>query len=254
MTEKIPLLEFDPTREAIIEPSRVVKPKDVPEHCVITFFADVVKKFAQEYPFKKIAQQKAESGVLPVWEFEYEGKRIAAFQTGVGAPLAAGMLEELIARGVKKFVVCGSCGVLDSDLPVGQVIVPTAAIRDEGTSYHYLPPSREVEVPAHILSKVVSSLDEDGIPHIQTKVWTTDAIYRETRARFEQRKKDGCLAVEMEASALLAVAQFRNVELGYLLYGGDDLAGDKWDSRSFVHAHGAREKLFWLAVKACLKL
>ena len=73
-----------------------------------------------------------------------DDERVALFHPGVGAPLAAGLLEEVIASGCKKFIACGGAGVLDREIAVGHLIVPTAAIRDEGTSYHYLPPGREV--------------------------------------------------------------------------------------------------------------
>ena len=84
-------------------------------------------------------------GPNPVYTLELDGQRLAVVHPGVGAPLAGGFLDELIALGCRRFIACGGAGGLNRDLVVGHVIVPTAAVRDEGTSYHYLPPSREVE-------------------------------------------------------------------------------------------------------------
>src|SRR3954463_5348363 len=81
----------------------------------------------------------------PTYEMDIDGRRLTLFHPGVGAPLAAAMLEEAIALGCRKFVACGGAGVLDRSIALGHLVVPTAAIRDEGTSYHYLPPAREVE-------------------------------------------------------------------------------------------------------------
>ena len=90
--------------------------------------------------------------------------------------------------------------------------------------------------------------------YILSKTWTTDAIYRETQAKVQRRKAEGCIAVEMEAAAFFAVAQFRNVQFAQLLYGGDDVSGSEWDSRLWDSHTSVREKLFWLAAEACLSL
>ena len=133
------------------------------------------------------------------------------------------------------------------------MIVPTAAIRDEGTSYHYLAPSREVEPAPSAVDAAATVLGERDVPFVTGKTWSTDGIYRETRARTARRREEGCLVVEMEAAALFAVARFRGVPLVYLLYAGDSLAGEEWDRRDWQH-HDSRESLFWLAAAACLRL
>jgi purine-nucleoside phosphorylase len=86
------------------------------------------------------------------------------------------------------------------------------------------------------------------------KTWTTDGIYRETRARMSRRRDEGCTAVEMEAAALFAVAQFRNVTLGQILYGGDNLDASQWDSRGWQDRWSIREMLVELAAEACLAI
>ena len=93
------------------------------------------------------------------------------------------------------------------------------------------------------------------MPYARGKTWTTDGIYRETPARIARRRDEGCLTVEMEAAAFFAVAEFCGVTFGQMLYAGDDLSGDTWDMRDFIHGQASlRERLFWLAADACLRL
>jgi purine-nucleoside phosphorylase len=92
------------------------------------------------------------------------------------------------------------------------------------------------------------------VNYLLAKTWTTDAFYRETRQKVALRKAEGCLTVEMEAAAMFAVAQFRQVQIGQILYGGDNLDGEAWDSRDWVKRWSSREKLVGLAVEACLAL
>jgi uridine phosphorylase len=189
-----------------------------------------------------------------LYEIEYGGRRLAFFHPGVGAPIACGLLEEVIAFGCRKFIVCGGAGVLDKEIAVGHLVVVTSAVRDEGVSYHYLLPGREVLAhPAGVavLQKVLSA---HSLPFRLGKTWTTDAPYRETPARIASRRAEGCLAVEMEAAALMAVAEFRGVMLGQVLYGGDDLSGDVWDNRGWQSRREIREALFWTAAEACFDL
>lgn len=249
-----PILEFDPTPTAIIEPSRILKPIAIAEHCVLCFFQDVINDLREDGRLHEIHTLGSEMGPNPVYELTIDGRRLALFHPGVGAPLAAAFLEELIALGCRKFIACGGCGVLDGTIAVGHVVVPVAAVRDEGTSYHYLPPSREVEASQSAIEAIQTTLDRHAVPYLLGKTWTTDGIYRETHARMARRRAEGCLTVEMEAAAFFAVAQFRGTVFGQLLYGGDDLTGEVWDGREWQKDASTREKLFWLAAEACLLL
>lgn len=254
MEEGYPILEFDPNPEAVIEPGREIKAIDIPEHCVICFFSEVFAKLSQDGTAKVLAELRWENGPHPVYELEVGGRRLAAFHPGVGAPLAAGLLEEVIALGCKKFVSCGGAGVLDRDVAIGQIVVPVSAVRDEGTSYHYLPPGREVNASPDGIAAIERVLKKHRHDYIVAKTWTTDAPYRETPSKVQLRKSEGCLTVEMEAAAFFAVAQFRGVVFAQMLYGGDDVSGDKWDTRSWQDRESVREQLFWLAAEACLDL
>jgi len=97
-------------------------------------------------------------------------------------------------------------------------------------------------------------MNKRGLPYLIGKTWTTDAPYRETPKRIAARRAEGCLVVEMEAAALMAVAQFREVQLGQVVYGGDDLSGSRWDNRGWQSRSEIRQNLFWLAVEACLSM
>ncbi len=253
-TSDAPILEFDPSPVAVIEPSEVIAPSQVPAHAVLCFFQDVIARVVAEHDGKVIDHLVSEIGRNPLYELSIQGRRLALVHPGVGAPLAAATLEELIARGCRAFVACGGAGVLVPDVILGHAIVPTAAVRDEGTSYHYLPSAPESFPTAQAVEAIADSLGEHHVPFVTGKTWTTDAIYRETRAKLERRVANGCLTVEMEAAAFFAVASFRGVEFGQLLYAGDDLSGDAWDQRGWDEHADGRELMFRIAADAVLRL
>jgi uridine phosphorylase len=251
---KFPILEYDGAREAILEPAKVIESIDVPEHCVICFFAEVIESLVDSHDAKILAHSISQIGKHPLYEIDYEGHRLAFFHPGIGAPLAIGLLEETIARGCRKFMVCGGCGVLEKQIAVGHLLLPVSALRDEGTSYHYLPPSREIEMDPHVAAAIEAVLQRHGLEYLKTRTWTTDAIYRETQQKAAIYREQGCLAVEMEASAFFAVAKFRNVLLGQILYGGDAVLQDAWDGRTWSSREDIRRNLFWLAAEAVFEL
>jgi uridine phosphorylase len=249
-----PILEFDPSPTAVIEPNQVIDPIDVPSHVVLCFFQDVIEKVVEEHAGRMVDMLVSEIGQNPIWEIAFDGARLAIVHPGVGAPLAAGFLEELIARGCRSFVACGGAGVLVPDVALGHVIVPTSALRDEGTSYHYLPASRRASPSPRAVDAIVRTLERHAVPYVQGATWTTDALYRETRDKLERRVAEGCLTVEMESAAFFAVAAFREVTFGQLLYAGDDLSGEAWDQRGWDDHVEGRELLFRLAAEAVIQL
>jgi uridine phosphorylase len=179
----IPLLEFDAGRVAIIEPARVIHRIDIAEHCVLCFFQEVIRELVHEGAnARHVHTGRSEAGDYPVYELDYGGRRLAVVSPGVGAPAAAARLEHMIALGCRKFIACGGAGTLDSAIAVGHIVVPDSAVRDEGASYHYLKPAREVAPTARALAAIESVLREDHHEYIRGKTWTTDAVYRETRA------------------------------------------------------------------------
>jgi uridine phosphorylase len=249
-----PILDHDPTREAFIEPARVVKKRDMPRHCIICFFPDVIEKVVSAYDAQVLVKNRWEDGPHPVYEIEYREQRLAFFHPGIGSALSAALLEEVIAFGCRKFIACGGCGVLEKEIAAGHLLVVSAAVRDEGASYHYLLPANEVLANPRAVKVLVDLLAERGIPHLVGKTWTTAAPYRETPAKIRMRNEEGSLAVEMEAAGMMAVAEFRQVPFGQILYAGDDLSRAEWDNRDWQTRSEVREKLFWLAADAMLSL
>ena len=249
-----PILEHDSAREAIINPESRLGDMKLPERCVICFFPEVFRNLERTGQAHVVHTISDDSGDNKIYTIELRSEKIAAMHPGVGAPLAVARLEQLIALGCRQIIACGGAGVLDSSIDVGAILIPTSAVRDEGTSYHYLPAAREVAANEAAVAAIKAVLDETGIPYLETKTWTTDGIFRETPAKIEKRRTEGCLAVEMEAAAFFAVARFRGVAFGQILYGGDDVSGSEWDYRDWKDQASTREKLFWLAVEACLRI
>ena len=251
---EFPILEFDVNPIAKIEPLNVVAKIEVPECCVITFFGDVIEQMLQSGKLKQIATFYTATVHLPIYETEYNGKAIAIIQGFLGAAGSAAQLEELIAMGFSKFIVCGAAGVLQKGIQVGHLVVPYSTVRDEGVYYHYVEPSREIECNEHALSTIEKHLQNRSIPYINAKTWTTDAFYRETEDKIALRVSEGCVTVEMEAAAFFAVSKFRNVVLGQVLFGGDDLSSVEWDSRSWKSREEIRKNLVEISFEICLQL
>jgi len=249
-----PILEFDENKEAMIQPDKVFEPIDIPKHCVLPIFQEVIDKLVENKRTKFIHNVESEVGLLPVYEIQAYDKPVAVINPGVGAAFVGAVLEELIALGCKKFIACGGAGVLRKDIVRGMVVVVNSAVRDEGTSYHYLAPSREVNANTKVIEVIERGLQKHKIKYLVGKTWTTDGVYRETQDKIALRKSEGCLTVEMEAAAFLAVSQFRGVEFGQILTAGDDVSGEEWDRRYYNRRASHREKLFWLAVESCLLL
>ena len=252
--QKYPLLEFDPNEVSVINPHEILKPIDIPEYCVITFFKDVIAEYVKENKVTQITSLRCETMDLPIYETEINGKKICLTQGFLGAAGSAGFLEEMIALGIKKFIVCGGAGVLRKDIAEGHIILPDCALRDEGLSYHYVKPGREISADEHAVAIIAKEFSERNIAYIKGKTWTTDAFYRETKDKIALRVSEGCICVEMEASAFMAVAQFRKVTLGQILYGGDDVSGDEWDSRKWQSRGDIRRALVELSMEICLNL
>lgn len=157
--------------------------------------------------------------------------------------------------GAKKFVLFGSCGVLDDDKVKDSIIIPVSAIRDEGTSYHYIAPSSEIEADPHAVQILERVLLNCGYPYVKGKTWTSDAIYRETLPLIQERRQEGCLVVEMECASMLAVAKYRHIPFIQFLYGADHLSCDTWEIRDLsLHGLNNAEKYMILAFECGLAL
>lgn len=256
MKPQYPILEFDEDRSSILTPDPFALGAGVliPARGVLCFFHDVLAQMVEEGQLKVIGHLRSEMGKHPVYAYGTGTNAVTVFHPGIGAPLAAGFLDELIALGVTKYIVCGGCGVLDRNIEVGHPVILIAAVRDEGTSYHYIPPSREVKPHPSAVVALEATCKEAGIEYRLGKSWTTDAFYRETPGKRKTRLEEGCEVVEMEAAAFFAVAQFREIKLGQIVYGGDLVHPDGWDKRDWHKRTDDRRLIFDLALKAVMKL
>ena len=194
--------------------------------CIINFSYKVMDALLKQNLLEELDTPiKSVSCEYPV--YRYKNTNIGVIKTTVGAPVAAVLLEEVgFVYSCKKFVMFGSCGGLDKSISPNKLIVPTHAYRDEGMSYHYAPPSDYITVKNS--QEVGCILSKIGVEFVYGKTWTTDAFYRETKNNMEKRKKEGCIAVEMEVSACQAVADFRGIEFYNFLYRADNLDSSKW--------------------------
>jgi uridine phosphorylase len=147
----------------------------------------------------------------------------------IGAPAAAFTLEEAIACGARMIFEVGVSGGIQPYLKPGDVVVVTGAIRDEGTSYHYLPPEVKVESDAVLRNRLIEHLKRRGIKHFVGPVWSTDGAYRETRGKLRRYRDRGVLAVDMETSAVFAIAQYRNVKAASAQVISDVLTENGWE-------------------------
>ncbi len=218
---------FDPNPQAIINPEQALPKFRKLDVVIVNFSYKIMNALLEENLLEPIenAQVKYVSCVCQMYVFK--GTDIGVIQTQVGAPFTAGVLEDAgYGFDCKHFILFGSCGGLDKELTAGRLIVPTHAYRDEGTSYHYVPPADYIEVKNH--GTVAAVLDALSIPYITGRTWTTDAFFRETRRNMAARKAEGCIAVEMEIAACQAVCDFRGYQLYPFLYTADNLGQNQW--------------------------
>jgi uridine phosphorylase len=158
----------------------------------------------------------------------------------VGAPYAVILLETLIARGARRIIFLGWCGAVSDRVKIGDIILPTSVVIDEGTSKHYgVKDSGRLSASFPLVAEIGQALKKNEIDFHPGAVWSTDAVFRETRRQVAAHQQRGILAVDMETSALCAVAKFRGVDLGSILVVSDELSSLTWlpgfKHEKFVH-------------------
>lgn len=246
---------FDPDSEEIIKPvlqRSFSRTDSFPETVIMTFQEPAFEALKNLCPTETAAVLRG-GRAIPVHALSWQGKRIGILHSLMGGAGTVCLLEGILARGAKKVLVYGSCGVLNKTLAAGHFILPTAAYRDEGTSYHYLPASDYVDIPSHRqLAEVFGALN---LPYVMGRVWTTDGFYRETRNNMEKRRADGCIAVDMECASVMAAAQFRGAEVYQFLYAEDSLDGGEWDPRTMGAVPASNhEKYLRVALEVAARL
>jgi uridine phosphorylase len=188
-----------------------------------------------------------------MWTLTLDGRHYGIIARTIGGPYAVLVAEQLAVCGVRMIVGLTSAGRIGLRLPVPGVVVVERAIRDEGTSYHYLSASESVEAPAGVAEALEAELSTVGLPVERGLVWTTDAPYRETAEQIDRYARMGALAVEMQAASLFAFAAARGVAVGMVAHvtNAFDLDHERFDKgshdvqRELLHAacRGARRFL-----------
>ena len=251
------LEEFDPTYGAIINPQMVVsRIDDFPEVTISCFSKHLFESVLSLFEAEKIAEIHTAIGSNPVYRVEYKKKAFALFQSYVGEPLCVAQYEDLLAMGSRRLILLGNCGVLDQSIQDCGIIIPTRAIRDEGTSYHYAKPSDTIEVNKKYRETFKEVLRECGYPYVEGTTWTNDACYRETREKVRHRREQGAICVEMECAGMQALCDFRGTEFFQFFYAGDNLDHSTWEPRS-LFGHTCLEektKIMLLAFEFGLKM
>lgn len=247
---------YDSRRPAMINPADLVSPvPGFPQLCISTFSRAIVEKAAAVDGVQIISHIYTANGTTPVYCMSYCGHNIAFYLSPVGAPACAAGFEEVIAMGATTFVWFGSCGVLNRELVQDRIIIPVSAVREEGTSYHYIPAAEEIEQQQQAVAALAAALDRRQYPYVKGKVWTTDAIYRETHSQVKAKKEQGCLGVEMECAAMLAVSQFRNVKFAQFLYTADSLDHGTWAIRDLAdHGISQADRYLQIACESAILL
>ena len=250
------LEEFDVNKEAVLNPWHTThKMENFPEYCVTTFNKRLIDAYVEKVGGKLIGELTSTHGNAPIYEVNYKGNRVAIYLSWVGAPACIANFEEIIAIGAKKVVMFGSCGVLDNTIDAEKIIIPSSAMRDEGTSYHYMPASDEIETDREGNMAIIQSCEELNVPYLEGKTWTTDALYRETKKKMDDRKKAGCITVDMECSAMNAVAKFRDVRFAQFLYSVDNLDAPEWESRGLGEFTTIeKEEYMLLALESAIRM
>ena len=217
------LVDFDSNSRAVLEPNHEQKDYHFPRKLLYAFVPDdSIQKFLQKYQHKVIGEFLCISFNPKIYEIKIAGERFTLCQAPLGAPAATQLLDWLIAYGVKQVLAIGSAGVLTA-IPENYFLVPTKAIRDEGTSFHYLARSNYINLQSNFLTKVEVAMKNMHYKVDEIMTWTTDGSFRETPAKVQQVKKLGASTVEMECAAMAACAQFRHVDFAQILFTADSL-------------------------------
>jgi len=252
LKNEIPILEFDTERSAVINPTHEGLDIQLPKKCVFAFLGDYIDEYAGKTDTRVVSHFVSATKQYPIYITKYKGEEVVLCQAPVGAAPAAQILDWLIGYGVREIISSGSCGGLEK-FPESTFLVPYKALRDEGASYHYAPPSRFMDISEKARNAIEKTILEHQMNYQEVITWSTDGFYRETKEKVEYRKSEGCSVVEMECSALAACASFRGATWGMILYTADSLADvDKYDERNW--GGNAYEYALILCLDAVLKL
>ncbi|MCK8607686.1 nucleoside phosphorylase [Apilactobacillus ozensis] len=231
--KNLPILNYDDNKNAVINPFKKKK-FSFPDKLLFAFtMTEKFNKFIADNQAKIIGEYKRSLNHFYVYQITVNGEKIGVCQGPMGAPAATQFIEFLIANGSKEILAVGSCGALKT-IPENRFIIPVKALRDEGTSYHYLPAERSIDLDTAFVNKLINALQKNDIEIQKVNTWTTDAFFRETEKLVKEYTDEGYDVVEMECAALTACAKFRGVSFAQILFTADTLAdSNNWDPRDY---------------------
>ena len=244
---------FDSKTAPIISPGAFYgEQKHLCDICIVIFSKVIFDHVLERFPCEKVAEIHACNGRRPVYILTHGDRRIAFYLSSVGSTAAAtDVIEVNWFTGATRFIMFGSAGSLDQQATTGKYVIPTEAYRDEGMSYHYAEPSDYIAIPE--ADTVAAMFDDMKVPYVKGRVWTTDALYRETRELTEKRRSEGCLAVEMELAGVQAVCDFHGFRLFNFLMTGDVLDEPEYRYADLNEANHDLDK-FYLALEMAHRL
>jgi uridine phosphorylase len=229
---------FDPDGEPLVTPREMVKNLTrrrigtktlrVEPCALICVLRHDLRAFVKRLQGEEMKPWK---GYREVYRGSVGEARVTIAHPLFGASNCVALAEELTSFGMKQALFVGYCGSLQQGVRAGDIIVSTEAIREEGTSFHYLPSDISAQPHQGVQAVVLDCLRRNKIPYHQGVIWTTDAIYRETKGKVKRYQDKGVLGVEMELAALFAFGMAQKVAVGGVLVVTDELFSGKWRPR-----------------------
>ncbi len=235
---------FDNKSEPIITPEAFFgEQKKICDIAIGTFSREIYSVVLNTFPNENVGIIKAANRIRPIHLLTVDGMKFIFYLSEIGSALAGNDIIEINwMTGADKFILFGSAGSLDKEKTSNRYVIPSEAYRDEGMSYHYAPPSDYINIKnADKLEEIFARL---GLPAVKGKVWTTDALFRETRALAEKRRNEGCIAVEMELAGAQAVCDFYDIELYHFVVTGDVLCETEYNYDKLHSANHDMDKFF----------
>ena len=221
------MIQFDPERQTVFGPCDL-KLEGHPQKCLLIFDDEIWEDYVlTQQNLVAFPVKNAFGRIFDTYRYiEANNEKILLVYPTTGSAGSVCDVELLIASGIKKIVAFGTCGRLDKNIAKNTIILPTTAYREEGTSYHYLPDSDEISVNRRNLTIAKSVFKQNQLTTLEGKIWTTDAVYRETANKIKLMQERGCVGIDMELSALLALAEYRHIKFFEFLIGEDAVDGE----------------------------
>ena len=244
-TEQPFILDFDPNHHAVIEPDHDQEPFHFHSRLLYAFVPkNEIDAFLDQHLHRTIGEFESVSFSPKIYEVELNGKYFTLCQAPLGGPASVQLLDWLISYGVNQVLTVGNAGTL-TDLPENEMLLVKHAIRDEGTSFHYMEPGQFIDLNQNFLKQVEDALATLNLKYDEITTWTTDGFFRETPKRVKQFRELGAATVEMECAGMAACAQFRKIDFVQILFTADTLADiDNYDERDWgSDSHSAGLKI-----------